>query len=903
MTPAVTIAMPIYNGSKTVRDALGSLLAQTFTDFELIASDNASSDETLAILEDIAQADPRVRVIRRTSTSGAAQHFNDVFALRRGTYFMWAACDDLWHPQFVERTYRLLESRPEAVAALTQIAFINDQNLVLGMDGNMAATSSNIVERMRIIFNRVGWYALYGLMRADIMARTELFRKSFGGDVLFVAELLLHGAFAIVDAPLFAYRVAQIGKTWAQCQQTVDPTRPLSPDPLSELAREVLNIIRSSDLNRLTVRRVEAMAIEELAGRNADWRLLIALEHGISEFDRLPISARAVALSDWLGLKQVRECSPSFSPDDSAILPRRYGSLPESTGDLVEAAGVPKYTRPHRVAVRSRTSACIIRKVRVAERSNLGRAYYDRAKACTLQGDVAGAVLAYETAVRFAPDFAEAHSNLGNLYLRSGRRGDALRAYATAIRTKPDLAPLYVNLAKVLIDLGRCDEAIAASETALRLAPHLYEAHLNLCQAYRSSGRDREALVPALHAIELRPVLADCMNLGKAALSLDMFDIAIEAFRRALELDATCANAHCNLGWLYHETGRYVEAIAAYETAIALRPDLAEAHRNLALSLLTCGDFARGWDEFAWTWRVLGKRWPYPYLDLVTLWNGETLAGRQLLITLDQGLEDAIQMVRYLPAVKARGARVILEVTAALVPLFADIAGVDELRVAGDGTMLARDVDLQVSLLGLPRALATNLASIPAPIPYLRAQPERLERWRPRLETSSRLRVGIVWADDPDHGSDRRRSVRLEDFASLGGIDGVAWFGLQQGRNEERRSCGSFALDPLSSEIGDFADAAAIVTHLDLVIGVDTAIVHLAGAMGVPVWTLLRFAADWRWLLARADSPWYPTMRLFRQPTPGDWASVFADVARELRALQLSGRPRFAGVRPGSRLP
>ena len=535
----------------------------------------------------------------------------------------------------------------------------------------------------------------------------------------------------------------------------------------------------------------------------------------------------------------------------------------------------------------SRTPTVVVRH---SERANVGRAHHDRAKICASQGDVRGAVLAYEAAVLFAPDFAEAHSNLGNLYLQSDRRDDALRAYAKAIRAKPDLAPVYVNLAKAMIDLERCDEAIAAAETAQRLAPDLYEAQVNLCRAYRRSGRDREALAPALRATELRPDLAAYVNLGEAAFNLDALDIAFDAYRRAIELDATCAEAHSCLGVVYHATARYAEAVAASETAIALRPNLAEAHVNLAHSLLVSGDFGRGWDEFVWMWRVPARRVEYPYLDRVTLWRGETFAGRQLLIRLDQGFGDAIQMVRYLPAVKARGGRVILEVRAALVPLFADLPGVDELRVHSDGAIFGDDADLQVPLLGLPRALATDLTSIPALIPYLRAQPARVARWRPRLESPARLRVGIVWAGNPNHGKDRCRSVRLEDFAALGEIDGIAWFGLQKGRDEERRSCGSFKLDPLGAEIGDFADTAAIIAQLDLIIAVDTAIVHLAGAIGMPVWTLLPFVPDWRWLLARGDSPWYPTMRLFRQPVAGDWVSVFAEVARELRALQASGR-------------
>jgi tetratricopeptide (TPR) repeat protein len=507
-----------------------------------------------------------------------------------------------------------------------------------------------------------------------------------------------------------------------------------------------------------------------------------------------------------------------------------------------EADALQDSRRNRAAALRSWASARIVRRVSASERANVGRAHFDRAKVRASQGDVSGAILDYEAAIMFAPDFAEAHSNLGNLYLQSGRPDDALRAFSTAIRAKPDLAPVYCNLATVLIDLERCDEAIAASETALRFAPDLYEAHANLCRAYRRSGRDREALAPALRATELRPDRSAFVYLGAAAFQLDALDVAHDANRRALELDSTCAAAHSNLGWIYHVTGRHDEAIAAGAAAIAAQPDHVHAHINLGLSLLICGDFARGWDEYVWIWRDPARAAQYPYLDRVMLWNGEAFAGRQLLITVEQGFGDAIHMVRYLPGVKARGGRVILEVEAALVALFAGLPGVDELHVRSDVATLAGDVDLQIPLLGLPRALATDLSSIPAPIPYLRAQQERVERWRPRLGSSARVRVGIVWAGNPGHHDDRHRSVRFEDFAALGGIDGIAWFGLQKGRNEERRSCGSFTLDPLGAEIGDFADTAAILTQLDLVIAVDTSVVHLAGAMGIPVWTLLPFA-------------------------------------------------------------
>jgi tetratricopeptide (TPR) repeat protein len=522
----------------------------------------------------------------------------------------------------------------------------------------------------------------------------------------------------------------------------------------------------------------------------------------------------------------------------------------------------------------------------VAIRPTVAVVHFNLATVRDLQGDVAGAILAYEAAVVLAPDFAEAHSNLGNLYGQSGRRDDALRAYAAAIRAKPDFAAVYSNFAVVLIDLGRYDEAIRTLEAAVQLAPNMPEAHMNLGQAYRRSGRFREAIDATRNALELRPDYRDAyLNLALAAFELEEFDSSIDANRRALELDATTPQTHYNLAMVYHLCGRYAEAIATYEAALALWPDFVEAHANLAFSLLVGGDFARGWNEYVWIWRLPAKRAQYPYLDRATLWNGEAFAGRQLLITRDQGFGDAIQMARYFPAVKARGGRVVLEALPALVPLFEGLPGIDELRVVGDAAIIRDDVDLYIPITVLPRAFGTDLTSIPAPIPYLRASDERVERWRGRMERPAHLRVGIVWAGFPGNVDDRHRSVRLEDFATLGSVDGIAWFGLQKGRDEERLSCGPLTINPLGADIRDFADTAAILTHLDLVISVDTAIVHLAGAMGKPVWTLLPFVPDWRWMTERRDSPWYPTMRLFRQPCAGDWASVFAEVTRELRAL------------------
>lgn len=513
-------------------------------------------------------------------------------------------------------------------------------------------------------------------------------------------------------------------------------------------------------------------------------------------------------------------------------------------------------------------------------------ARYNHAVALQGQGDAGGAAVAYEEATRIAPSFAEAWSNLGNVYRQLGRRDEALRAYDAAILAKPDFAAVYCNLGVLLIELERYADATRALEAAIRLQPEMPEAHANLGQALRRERRYDAAIAASRRAIELRPNYRDAyLNLAVAAYEIDALEDALLANERAAAIDPNCAQAYCNMATVLHAFGRYGEAIAACDRAIALRPDYAQAHANRAISLLLTGDFAQGWSDYPWTWRVPAKRGSYPYLDRFPLWDGAPFRGRHLLITREQGFGDALQMVRYLPAVKARGGTVALEVAPALAPLFAEFPGVDELRVVGDTAVPREDVDLHVPLLGLPRAFAAGAHSIPFEAPYLRADAARTERWRGRLGPAERLRIGFAWSGNPGHVDDRHRSCRLEDFARLGDVEGAAWYSLQKGCDQELRSIGTMAFEPLGSEIGDFADTAAIVSQLDLVIAVDTSIVHLAGAMGKPVWTLLAFVPDWRWLTAGEATPWYPTMRLFRQPRAGHWASVFTEVARELREL------------------
>ena len=318
--------------------------------------------------------------------------------------------------------------------------------------------------------------------------------------------------------------------------------------------------------------------------------------------------------------------------------------------------------------------------------------------------------------------------------------------------------------------------------------------------------------------------------------------------------------------------GALAPAMAAYRRAIALRPDYAEAHNALGQAHLLSGDFAPGWRHCEWRWPDACP--PQPLT--VPLWRGEDIAGKTVLLFHEQGLGDTVQFVRYVRPVAALGARVVLAVQP---PLAALLRGLPEARVVTAGERLPA-VDLQAPLLGVPRLLGTTLATIPAEVPYLRAAADRPRPWLERLAGPG-LKVGVAWAGNPRHLKDSARSIPWEVFRALVVLPGIRVFSLQLGSNAPLGR-GMVDLAPL---LGDFADTAAALERLDLCISADTAVAHLAGALGRPLWALLPFMPDWRWLLGRADSPWYPTARLFRQAGPGDWAGVIDQVTTALRRM------------------
>ena len=464
----------------------------------------------------------------------------------------------------------------------------------------------------------------------------------------------------------------------------------------------------------------------------------------------------------------------------------------------------------------------------------------------------------------------------------AGRLHEAEQLYRQILAQQPEHAGAMQFLGVIANQVGRNDIAVGLIRRAIGLNPNVAEAYNNLGNALKDQGQLDEAIAAFRQALALNPNLPEAHNnLGSALKDQGQLDEAIAAYRQAIALRPTYADAHNNLGNALKDQGQLDEAVAAFRQAIALKPDYAEFHFNLSLSLLTSGDFQQGWEEHEWRWKC--KEFPTPARNFPQpQWDGCPLEGRTLLLHTEQGHGDAVQFIRYLPLVEQRGGRIIIECQAELQRLIRPIAGRCQIVVSGQPLPI---FDLHCPLLSLPRVFGTNLDNIPNNVPYLRADAEDAGRWQRRLADHSPLvKVGLGWAGSPAHRNDCNRSMKLATLAPLGQVPGARFFSLQKGEAaaETKTPPAGMELVDWTQELKDFADTAALIANLDLVIAVDTAVVHLAGAMGKPVWTLLPFVSDWRWLLERQDSPWYPSMRLFRQPRIGDWDGVITRVVEAL---------------------
>ena len=459
---------------------------------------------------------------------------------------------------------------------------------------------------------------------------------------------------------------------------------------------------------------------------------------------------------------------------------------------------------------------------------------------------------------------------------------DAARGYVRALQLQPGFFEAAFNLAVVLQEMGQGEEAIACYRQALHLKPHYAPAWGNLGVALRDAGQNRDAIDCFRQALRCKPGIPDVLNnLGNALRAEEESVAAIACFRAALRRSPANAGIMANLGNALREVGRLDEAAETLQHAIQLQPDYAEAHWDLAVTRLLQGDFARGFAEYEWRWR----RADFPPRQFAApLWCGQSLAGRTLLVHAEQGAGDAIQFVRFAGLLAAHDARVVLECPRALVTLFESVDGVQRVIARGDPLP---EFDWHVPLLSLPHRLGVTMDSLAAWVPYLRPPPDRRVPLPPASGGHrAALRVGLAWRGHPQHRNDGRRSISLAALEPLFTATGVAFYSLQVAPTADfaGEAIHQKALLNLEHLIHDFADTAALMAQLDLIIAVDTSVAHLAGALACPVWLLLPFAPDWRWLLDRDDSPWYPTMRLFRQPAIGDWTSVVQSVRVALAA-------------------
>ncbi len=465
-------------------------------------------------------------------------------------------------------------------------------------------------------------------------------------------------------------------------------------------------------------------------------------------------------------------------------------------------------------------------------------------------GDVERAEQTFLQVARDDPLSGEARFFLGLIHQQRNDLESASQHYEQALWLIPDLAEARNNLGIILQSRGRVDEAEASYREALRLEPDYPEAHNNLGNALQDQGR---------------------------------FDEAVTAYRQALRFRPHFVEALKHLGNALRALGRLPEAIACYEEGLRHAPDHALLHMARAMVWLQMGDFARGWPECDWR---LGAEDLFIHRLHGPVWDGGPLDGRTILVAAEQGLGDTIQFIRYAPLLARRGGRVVVTCARSLCQILASCPGVDQVILEGDSLP---EYACYAPVMSLPAILGTTLETIPVEVPYLAADPARVAAWGQALGKTSEFKIGVVWQGNPIHTKDRERSFHLMHLEPVAKLPGVRLYSLQKnfGLEQIEAVADRFPVIDLGHRLNDLVDTAAVMRNLDLIISADSSPAHLAGALAVPVWMPLPFICDWRWMTDREDTPWYPTMRLFRQSRYGDWDELFSRLARELATAQL----------------
>jgi tetratricopeptide (TPR) repeat protein len=484
----------------------------------------------------------------------------------------------------------------------------------------------------------------------------------------------------------------------------------------------------------------------------------------------------------------------------------------------------------------------------------------------------------YDEALKLNPDHFDALNNMGHALRELGAFDQALGVFELLTSRSVKHVDGWYNRGVTLLDLERQSEAVECFDQALALEPHFDLAWNARGVALRDLQCLEDGVASFQRAVEINPTcVAAWNNLGNALQDLFRLDQAMDCYDRALAVDPQSASVHNNRGNAQKLLKLLPEAEESYRRAIEIEPLFAEAQWNLSLIKLLGGALSDGWYGYEWRWK---RRGTMPHRDYgVSQWKGqESIAEKRILIHAEQGLGDTIQFCRYATELARMGAHVVMEVQAPLKALLKSVKGVARLIERGE---VFEPIDFHCPMLSLPLALGTDLQTVPAVVPYLQVGAQRLELWTQRLGQRRALRVGLAWSGSKDHSNDRRRSILLERiFRHL--PEGLELHSLQREVRIGDEQALKVGVKDWRDELADFSDTAALIECLDLVISVDTSVAHLAGALGKPTWVLLPFVPDWRWMLEREDSPWYPSMKLYRQPSPGDWDSVLKRVRADL---------------------
>jgi len=551
------------------------------------------------------------------------------------------------------------------------------------------------------------------------------------------------------------------------------------------------------------------------------------------------------------------------------------------------------------------------------------QAYFNKGNALRLNGQYQLAIESYQTALRLQPQYAEAHNNCGNAYRdmlqfkdavecykkavainpifyhaynncgnafrEMGQSQEAVNCYNKAIELKQDFAQAYVNRGVVLHELAMDEASLEDFERAIALQPGLATAHFSKALLLKDLKKRGQAVQSYQTAISLKPDYFEAhANLGVALKELGLYEAALNSYQRAIQLRPESADVHSNLGNAWKELKQLERANECYEQSIKLSPEFAEAHWNYSLSLLLGGNFEKGLPHYEWRWKrsdaqVKPRKFSQP------LWLGdEPILGKTILIYAEQGLGDTIQFARYAKVLSSQGAKVILQVQRSLLPLLSNLPGIHQLLGAGDDLP---HFDCHCPLLSLPFATKTSVRSIPNETPYLWAMKEKVKHWSARLGSEG-LKIAISWQGSPEGKVDEGRSLALRYFEPIAKLPHVRLISLQKNAGVEQlqQLPPGMNVETLGEDFDApgqaFLDTAAVIACSDLVITSDTSLTHLAGALGARAWVALKSVPDWRWMLERADSPWYPHHTLFRQPCDGDWVSVFAQMTEQIKVFK-----------------